>query len=73
MFEELFSGTILVIMAFLLFKHLCYMLGTRIVSQPKESAAAELRADYCSAVLKIRLASAQKSSLPFINMDYPNS
>ncbi len=61
----------LVLMAVLVFNHLCYMLGTRIVRQPNESAAAELHAKYCSAVLKIRLVSAQKLSLQFINMDIP--
>ncbi len=62
-------NTILVLLTFFIFKHLCYMLGTRTVRQPNESAAAELRADYCSAVLKIRLVSAQKPFIPFINMD----
>ncbi len=62
-------NTILVLMAFLFFNHLCCTLGTRIVRQPNESAVAELRAYYCRAVLKIRLVSAQKPSLPFINMD----
>jgi hypothetical protein len=45
------------------------MLGTQTVRQPNESAAAELRAEYCSNVLEIRLVSAQKPSLPFINLN----
>ncbi len=55
-----FTGfnTITLLMAFLFFKDLCYMFCTRIVRQPNETAAAELRADYCSAVLKICLVSA---------------
>jgi hypothetical protein len=58
---------ILVIMAILFFKHLCYTLG--IVRQPNLSSAAELRAEYCCAVLEIRLVSAQKPSLTFIKME----
>jgi hypothetical protein len=53
----------------LFFKHLCYTLGARFVRQPNETAAAELRAEYFRAVLEIRLVSAQKPSLPFINME----
>ncbi len=58
-------NTVLVLMAIVFTgKYLCSTLGTRIVRQPNESAAAEPRAEYCSAVLEIRLVSAQKPSLP---------